>query len=185
VSKAHVNVIRPLLFAFLAVSCFDPLYETGPGRSWVVCCRAGLIDTCECLEPDMMCMQQITACALDRCVSQGACPGGTSGGAGAAGGSGHGGGSATAGGASAGGAAGGAGTAGGAGAAGGAGTAGGATAGGATAGGATAGGTTSPYEPCCTNGRVGSCACSPQGCDAPAFRACAMGTCVAANLSCP
>jgi hypothetical protein len=163
-------VIRPILWGLLVAGCFDPLYELGPDRSWIVCCRSGLIDTCECLDPELMCPQQLTACARDTCVPQGACPGGAGGGSGTAGGSGNAGGTAFAGGS---------GTAGGA-------TAGGGAAGGGTAGGGTAGGgMMTVYEPCCTNGRVGSCACSPQGCNAPAFRPCAMGTCVAPNLSCP
>ncbi|MBK7858750.1 MAG: hypothetical protein IPJ65_09035 [Archangiaceae bacterium] len=107
------------MFAALLASCFDALYEPLPGTSWTVCCRAGSIDTCECLDPDH-CTFALTACAQNTCVERGICGGtGGSAGSGGSGGStdagiGTGGGSANAGGsATAGGAAGGSATAGG------------------------------------------------------------------------
>jgi hypothetical protein len=186
--------LRPALFFLVAFGCFDPLYELGPGQSWSVCCVQGSIDTCECFD-EASCSFALTACAANRCVTSGTCSGGTGGNAGAGGSGGSGtGGSGTGGGSSGTGGAGGgfvisdAGTGGGDG-----GT--GMDAGiEPDAGTPFDAGTTQDagnpitfytYEPCCSGGRVISCACPNGQCSASAFKSCSMGRCVAVGGTCP
>lgn len=160
-----MNRTRTVVALLLAASCFDPLYELGPGRSWTVCCRAGGIDTCECVE-GQSCAFQLTACAQNTCVEQGPC-GGTGGGSGTGGGAGGGFVIQDAGQVSDAGAGGGSGGGG----------------GGSGGGGQVVQPTT--YEPCCTSGAIATCECPDGVCSAPPFLPCAMGACVGSELSCP
>lgn len=171
-------------------SCFDPLYEPGPGEAWTVCCRHGQIDTCSCVD-EQHCSFALTACASNTCVESGSClGGGTGGGNGGTGGGAIG----RDGGSSAGGAGGlGGQDAGGISDAGLAGMDAGqlADAGQAVDAGTDAGQTLpdagpgiTGYQPCCVQGHVGSCPCFGT-CQTQFFRSCAMGRCVASSAGCP
>jgi hypothetical protein len=190
-----------VLIAATAAACLDPLYEDGAPLTsgWVLCCKAGAVDTCFCDEATS-CQQSVYPCAGGRCSSTPLCFGGTGGGAAGGGaGTGGGGGAGGSGGGTTGGGAGGGGAAADGGVAfdaglpdGGSdagtpadagvidgGTGGGAGGGSGGGGGAAGGGGGSSFEFCCVNARVTTCACPTNGCVGAPFTPCPGGSCIA------